>query len=64
MGQCLGASVGVAILQLVMNIFTDKYDLDTGLRAVFYATVVLGVLLILSIVAIKKTAPVAESKAE
>ncbi len=55
MGQTFGASVGVAILQLVMNIFTDKYDLDTGLRAVFYATMILGVLLIISILAIKQS---------
>lgn len=45
MGQTLGASVGVAVLQLIMNIWTDKYDLDAGLRAVFVATMVLGVLL-------------------
>lgn len=63
MGQCLGASVGVAILQLIMNIFTDKYDLDTGLRAVFYATVILGVVLILAILAIKQSDKSEKAKA-
>lgn len=47
MAVTLGATIGLAIEQIVMNAFTASHDLNIGLKAVFFTSAIFGVLAIL-----------------
>lgn len=54
MGITFGGSVGLAILQLLMNTFSANADLNAGLKAVFWGSFAASVLVLLISISLKK----------